>query len=138
MRGLFLLLKSDHFGIEITTITLSPGRALLLKSDHFGIEIKTLPTGYNVIAVTKIRPFWDWNIQEKILKKIATGLKSDHFGIEINTIKVVFMEDRLLKSDHFGIEIFTSPLGYTLVVKLKSDHFGIEILFRLTRESGVL
>ena len=57
------LLKSDHFGIEISPLTLHKKSITMLKSDHFGIEM-----------VMTIRPYpRNWR------------LKSDHFGIEITT-----------------------------------------------------
>jgi len=56
-----MLLKSDHFGIEISESTGSSFKVFGLKSDHFGIEIDAT---YKVCSV-------------------LTGLKSDHFGIEI-------------------------------------------------------
>ena len=39
IRQISALLKSDHFGIEIESVALSPRPVITLKSDHFGIEI---------------------------------------------------------------------------------------------------
>ena len=67
------MLKSDHFGIEITSLILFLLLLKKLKSDHFGIEI------LNGIIFVFLSP----------------QLKSDHFGIEIinkNYLNVKFQE----------------------------------------------
>ncbi len=58
---------------------------MLLKSDHFGIEI-VLPEAKakRQHDSTKIRPFWDLKyLIHHIFVLEVIQLKSDHFGIEI-------------------------------------------------------
>ena len=66
LSGLDIMLKSDHFGIEIAVIILLEDVKKELKSDHFGIEMK-----------------------EAAKKLCLTELKSDHFGIEIKSASIV-------------------------------------------------
>jgi len=53
------VLKSDHFGIEMSKTARSVRGYLSLKSDHFGIEIVFFFLEYSCCVCTKIRPFWD-------------------------------------------------------------------------------
>ena len=62
-----MLLKSDHFGIEITHHSPYANLSYSLKSDHFGIEMNIIDT----------------------VKKGKVMLKSDHFGIEIVDQRVI-------------------------------------------------
>ena len=53
------MLKSDHFGIEITKLDKQGIVVMMLKSDHFGIEMQKSITRWNFLSGAKIRPFWD-------------------------------------------------------------------------------
>jgi len=56
---ILIVLKSDHFGIEINTGQVVSQDNNSLKSDHFGIEmLYHYPHNYQEQG-TKIRPFWD-------------------------------------------------------------------------------
>ena len=57
-----LVLKSDHFGIEMSEPSQPSHNVNMLKSDHFGIEMYTCLDAVSLLI----------------------RLKSDHFGIEID------------------------------------------------------
>ena len=53
------VLKSDHFGIEISLKPVRTETILSLKSDHFGIEMALFDKEGLCLVNVKIRPFWD-------------------------------------------------------------------------------
>ena len=108
------VLKSDHFGIETYRKEHLEQENDWLKSDHFGIETVHPRTMCQHVWLTKIRPFWDWNIVSEARIEGQVTLKSDHFGIETSLVHNEIEYTIELKSDHFGIE---TRRRYTILVR---------------------
>ena len=61
-------LKSDHIGIEISNHQNRFRSIKRLKSDHIGIEIIVRTLFVERCYMTKIRPYWDWNVKPSLME----------------------------------------------------------------------